>query len=129
MKVISAALIGVLSSLTLSSNAEAISGQRSNPSFNCNRAQTNAELAICRNATLGAKDRAIASLYPRVRAVTPRANRVALAQDQALFNRSRELCYEPGQDEDECLEAMMSSRVTVLNGWLRNGFPSRVFLR
>jgi uncharacterized protein len=92
------------------------------PSFDCNRARTTAELAICRVPALGAKDRAIASLYPRVLRATPQAKRRALAADQALFNRSREVCYTPEQDQDDCLAAMMDARVWQLNGWLRGGF-------
>jgi uncharacterized protein len=68
---------------------------KSNPSFNCVRARTTAERAICRIPALGAKDRAIASLYPRVVAATPKARRRELSADQALFNRSREDCYTP----------------------------------
>jgi uncharacterized protein len=95
---------------------------KSNPSFNCARARTTAELAICRIPALGAKDRAIASLYPRVVAATPRARRATLARDQALFNSTREYCYEPDQEQDDCLDAIMTARVSVLNGWLRGGF-------
>jgi uncharacterized protein len=92
------------------------------PSFDCNRATTEAELAICRYPPLAAKDRAIAALYPRVVAATPRARRAALARDQANFNRSRELCYQGDEERDICLGALMGVRVTQLNGWLRGGY-------
>jgi uncharacterized protein len=95
---------------------------KSNPSFNCARARTQAERAICRIPALGAKDRAIASLYPRVVAATPVARRRDLAADQALFNRSREDCYTPEQEQDDCLAAIMTARVSLLSGWLRGGF-------
>lgn len=92
------------------------------PSFDCDRARTTAELAICRVPAFAAKDRAIASLYPRVLRATPQAKRRALAADQAFFNRSRELCYTPQQDQDDCLDAIMAARVELLNSWLRGGF-------
>jgi uncharacterized protein len=129
MKMLSAALICALTSITLSSSAEALVSSPSNPSFNCNRAQTDAELAICRIPSLGAKDRAIASLYQRLRAATPRAKRAALVQNQTFFNRSREFCYESDQENDACLEARMNSRITDLNRWLRNGFTTELILR
>jgi uncharacterized protein len=95
---------------------------KSNPSFNCARARTEAERAICRLSALGAKDRAIASLYPRVVAATPAVRRRDLAADQALFNRSRENCYTAEQEQDDCLAAIMTARVSLLNGWLRGGY-------
>lgn len=98
------------------------SQQVSNPSFNCARARTVAERAICRIPTLGAKDRAIASLYQRVVRATAIGRRYELADDQALFNRSRENCYTAEQEQDDCLDAIMTARVSVLNGWLRRGF-------
>jgi uncharacterized protein len=104
----------------LALHAQTKSGAR--PSFECSRARTMAEQAICRLPTLAAKDRAIASLYPRVVRATQPAKRRALAADQALFNRSRELCYTPEQDQDDCLDAIMSARIDVLNGWLSGGF-------
>lgn len=96
---------------------------KSNPSFNCARARTEAERSICAIPALGAKDRAIASLYPRVLAATSVGRRRELAADQALFNRSREDCYTPEQEQDDCLGAIMTARVTLLNGWLRKGYP------
>jgi uncharacterized protein len=92
------------------------------PSFNCARARTVAEKAICWSPAFSAQDRAIASLYPRVVAATPPARRPALARDQAEFNRSRELCYTPEQTQDDCLGELLASRVWQLNGWLRGGY-------
>ncbi len=94
----------------------------SGPSFNCARARTMAEAAICESVPFAAQDRTIASLYARVRAATPSARRAALARDQARFNRSREYCYTPEQAQDDCLESLLQSRVFQLNGWLRSGY-------
>jgi uncharacterized protein len=94
----------------------------SGPSFNCARARTIAEKAICASPSMAAKDRAIASLYPRVVAATPTPRRAALARDQADFNRSRELCYTPEQSQDDCLDDLLALRIWQLNGWLRGGF-------
>lgn len=96
---------------------------KSNPSFNCMRARTNAEIAICSSPAVSAQDRAIASLYSRVLAATRVARKAALASDQALFNRSRELCFAGDEDQDVCLSNLLQSRVTQLNGWLRTGYP------
>jgi uncharacterized protein len=93
------------------------------PSFNCARARTNAEIAICASPTFSAQDRAIASLYPRVLAATRPARKAELARDQALFNRSRELCFAGDEDQEVCLGNLLSSRVAQLNGWLRRGYP------
>jgi uncharacterized protein len=117
---VSLSLSAILASAPATSHAQGVT--KSNPSFNCARARTVAERAICRIPSLGAKDRAIASLYPRVVAATPVAKRRELAADQALFNRSRDMCYTPEQEQDDCLEAIMTARVQVLNNWLRTGF-------
>jgi uncharacterized protein len=93
------------------------------PSFNCARAGTNAEIAICTSPAMSAQDRAIASLYPRVMAATRQTRKAALAQDQALFNRSREICFAGDEDQDACLGNLLASRVWELNGWLRRGYP------
>jgi uncharacterized protein len=122
MKLILAAAAAISLTITPPVFGATQSVSKSNPSFNCARARTTAELAICRIPALGAKDRAIASLYPRVVAATPRARRATLAADQAMFNRSREDCYSPEQEQDDCLDAIMTARVSVLNGWLRGGF-------
>jgi uncharacterized protein len=114
------ALIGLTITSPMPIAAQGVT--KSKPSFNCARARTTAERAICRIPSLGAKDRAIASLYPRVVAATTVASRRELAADQALFNRSREDCYTPEQEQDDCLDAIMTARVSVLNGWLRGGF-------
>jgi uncharacterized protein len=114
------AILGSVASVPVELMAQPNPG--SNPSFNCTRARTIAERAICRLPALGAKDRAIASLYPRVVAATPAAKRAALARDQALFNRSREDCYTPEQLQDDCLDAIMTARISVLNTMLRGGF-------
>jgi uncharacterized protein len=97
--------------------------KRAGPSFNCARARTNAEIAICASPSFAAQDRAIASLYPRVVAATRQGRKAALASDQALFNRSRELCFAGDEDQDVCLSNLLQSRITQLNGWLRRGYP------
>lgn len=92
------------------------------PSFNCKRAVTEAELAICASTTLAAQDRAIASLYNRVRAATPQARRAALRADQQQFLRARDNCYGPEGNGIDCLEGSLAERVRELNRWLRSGY-------
>jgi uncharacterized protein len=116
-----AALIGL--ALTAPGQIAAKGTNAAGPSFNCARARTNAEIAICASPTFSAQDRAIASLYPRVLAATRPARKAALAQDQALFNRSRETCFAGDEDQDVCLGNLLSSRIGQLNGWLRRGYP------
>jgi uncharacterized protein len=116
----------LFTALTLSLGSPVIVAAKSTPSagpsFNCARARTIAEQAICASPAFSAQDRAIASLYPRVLAATAPARRAAFARDQAEFNRSRELCYTPEQNQDDCLEGLLASRVWQLNGWLRGGY-------
>jgi uncharacterized protein len=96
--------------------------QSSQPSFNCARARSMAERRICAVPAFGAQDRAIAAIYSRLVAKTPRADRAALAADQASFNRSREDCYTAEQAQDDCLGGLLSSRVWQLNNWMREGY-------
>jgi uncharacterized protein len=92
------------------------------PSFNCKRAVTEAELAICASPSLAAQDRAIASLYNRVRAATPTGRRPALRADQQRFLRARDNCYGPEGNGIDCLEGSLAERVRELNRWLRSGY-------
>jgi uncharacterized protein len=91
-------------------------------SFDCNRARSDVEIAICASATLAAQDRAIASLYKRIRATSPPAMRAALQADQRQFLRARDACYGPDGNGIDCLEAALAERVRELNSWLRSGY-------
>jgi uncharacterized protein len=115
----------VLVALTITAPVQVLANgaKGAGPSFNCARARTNAEIAICASPTFSAQDRAIASLYQRVLAATRTARKAELARDQALFNRSRESCFAGDEDQDVCLDNLLSSRVAQLNGWLRRGYP------
>jgi uncharacterized protein len=116
--ILSIAITTFLCAIPLQVAAQSAAG----PSFNCARATTVVERTICRSPTFAAKDRAIASLYTRVRDVTPPARRAAFARNQAEFNRNRSYCYTPDQAQDDCLDAFMGGRITELNGWLRSGY-------
>jgi uncharacterized protein len=92
------------------------------PSFDCYRARSDVEIAICASPTLAAQDRAIASLYKRIRATSTPAGRAALLADQRQFLRTRDACYGPEGNGIDCLEGALAERVRELNGWLRSGY-------
>ena len=94
----------------------AIAQNGSGPNFDCKKARSDAEIAICASPLLAAQDRAISSLYSRVRTETPRARRSALVRDQYMFNRARDNCYGPEGNGIDCLEGSLAERVRELNG-------------
>lgn len=71
--------------LTLAAPAQA-----SQPSFNCSRASTPAEHAICADARLGRLDRRLADRYAAVRRALTPAMREALTRDQRWFLGARD---------------------------------------
>ncbi|WP_281968347.1 peptidoglycan-binding protein [Roseovarius nanhaiticus] len=72
------------------------------PSFDCRRAQTPTEIAICANPSLAALDRAVARAWKS-------SGRPA---DQSAWLRSRDAC----RDDAECLTHSMRVRVHALGG-------------
>ncbi|MFN4297553.1 MAG: lysozyme inhibitor LprI family protein [Brevundimonas sp.] len=69
-------------------------GALSQPSFNCDRAETGAERAICADADLSRQDRELATLYRDVRARLSPEARAALRQDQRWFLGARDQWFE-----------------------------------
>ncbi|MFX0547425.1 peptidoglycan-binding protein [Roseovarius sp. S1116L3] len=72
------------------------------PSFDCRRAQTPTELAICANPSLAALDRDVAEAW----------NAGGRPADQSAWLRGRDACG----DDVECLTQSMRTRVYVLGG-------------
>lgn len=68
------------------------------PSFDCRRATTDSERAICADPLLSTLDRDMAAQYGRTRARLSGPGRDALRRDQQAFLRLREIVYD-GRDD------------------------------
>lgn len=95
------ALVSTLVVLSLPAEAE--------PSFDCAKAETVSEKAVCEIPDLPWFDRQMARLYKQAQA-EPGADRAALAEGQRAFLRNREAC---GADYD-CLMDAYHARLTLL---------------
>ena len=62
------------------------------PSFNCRHASTRGEIAVCRNPSLAALDRQMASQYYRAIAAADRRQRAILTSTRDSFLRFRDRC-------------------------------------
>ncbi len=82
----------------------------SSPSFDCARAGTPTERAICGSVELGDLDTEMAALYRSLRASGSAARRQQLLDTQRAFLRVRNAC---GGDES-CLQAVYASRIADL---------------
>lgn len=82
------------------------------PSFDCARAGTPAEFAICASPTLAALDRALAGSYRAARDRLGAAGRQRLLDDQRAWLARRDGC---GGDP-ACLAGVMQSRIDALAG-------------
>ncbi len=86
------------------------------PSFNCERAATDAEMMICNDPTLAELDQAIADAYF---ALVEESSQLALARlrhDQRAHLRDRNACAAAGSDlaRVRCLEREMVTRLVEL---------------
>lgn len=72
------------------------------PSFDCDRAQTPVEQAICANAELAALDQEETRLYRVALAVAPARRRQLMAR-QREFLRDRDGCLDSGLTLEDCL--------------------------
>lgn len=90
--------------------------QAAAPSFDCARASTPVERAICADRRLAAQDRQVADAYARVRRSLSPAARDALARDQRWYLGARDEWFE-NRDRWEGfpdLASRMTSRVAFL---------------
>lgn len=89
------------------------------PSFNCNRASTPTEHAICADPALGRLDRRMADRYAAVRRALPPGARTALTQDQRWFIGARDEWQENstrgGFRDFSDLRERMSGRIQFLD--------------
>lgn len=93
--------------------------QVSQPSFNCARASTPAEHAICADPRLGRLDRGLADRYVAVRAAMTPAMREALTRDQRWFLGARDEWQENstrgGFRDFDGLAERMDGRIAFLD--------------
>jgi uncharacterized protein len=79
-------------------------------SFNCDFAKLPSELAICRDASLGALDEQMADSFYKIRQQLPADGRKRLKDGQKDFISRRDFC---GTDGD-CIAGMYSERIETL---------------
>ena len=92
-----------------------VSAQAAEPSFDCDKAHSQIEHAICGDARLGALDREEARLYRLVLAAAPGSRAQNVAR-QRQFLRDRESCHDSAVDLATCLHDTYLSDITDL--WL-----------
>lgn len=106
----------MLELLSLFGAAILATSQDARPSFDCARATTSVEQAICADPELADLDRRMAERYASVRLSLPAASRDALAQDQQWFLGARDEWYENRDRWDEYpdLKGRMTDRIAFL---------------
>ena len=82
-------------------------------SFNCRRAGTPDEVAICRNSGLSALDERMAGMYNRLRARLHGHGREALIDDQSAWLQSRHGCVS----DAGCIEDAYRRRIRELSAY------------
>jgi hypothetical protein len=122
--VLCALVLGEALEGALGGGASAASG----PSFDCKRARTEAETAICRDAGLAALDRDVAAAHRQAldRVRPDRALQAALRRDQVMFDLGREgaLGYPGGglapylQSRRAWLDAVAAPRASLEGVWI-----------
>ena len=99
--------------LAASATAQALSPAQSGPSFNCARARTFVEKAICNSDALSAKDRRMSRLYfdqlSYYRGYGSRAETRALEESQRVWLAQRNRCQTVG-----CLHQSYDRRIRQL---------------
>lgn len=86
----------ILFGLCLVSSTPAFAGVK--PSFNCAKAASAAEKAICKNDGMAVTDAAIAAEYKKLQSSLDPKTTAALAQDQRWFVQVRDLIAEASED-------------------------------
>jgi|GEM_PF-1600977 len=87
-------------------------GEAASPSFDCARAATNTEHAICASDLLSALDREMADAYRVARTGVGTDTRQHIREEQISWIGRRNAC---GGDAD-CIEARMRERIVALRG-------------
>lgn len=85
--------------------------------FDCAKASTVVEKAICASPDLKTADDALAAAYSQVKALTPEASQKMLARSQRRWIAERERnCPTSETGLDACIGAMTGERVKLFNG-------------
>ncbi|MCB1405578.1 MAG: DUF1311 domain-containing protein [Rhodobacteraceae bacterium] len=82
------------------------------PSFDCGRASTATEHAICRSSTLSRLDSEMAAIYTAQRRSRSEAQRAQLSREQGAWLRERNACG----GNTGCLDRAMRDRIATLGG-------------
>ena len=91
------------------------------PSFDCARAQSWDERAICADRDLAALDRRVAEAFRRAVEAKP-GDRDRLQAEQRAWLRERRTCEKPSSGTPQgCLRTSMASRASTLEAGLRPG--------
>lgn len=102
--------LGAATILLLLASAPAVAADRADgPSFNCQRATSDSEKAICANPELASLDRRIAARYAALRGQLDGRSATSLREDQEWFISSRE------ETATEYLAEALRSRLSFLN--------------
>jgi len=87
-------------------------GHGASPSFDCGRATTTVELAICRSPELAQLDRALSKAYSTQRGSASLIRAPGLAAEQKAWLVQRDRCG----DSVSCLSTAMTARIAQLGG-------------
>ena len=86
-------------------------------SFNCAKAETNIELAICNSKIISAADRKLGSIYKKLRKTLTKKNKKRLRKEQIRWikNRNWKCKREAGETLNYCLRKYYGQRLLALN--------------
>lgn len=105
--------------LTVSLIAVTLMGSQPTPSFDCARARSETEIAICSDRDLATLDRRLAEAYARARSRLSNAGRAALAEDQRIFLRVRDASFsdrdQPWMEGFPNLSDRIGARIALLD--------------
>lgn len=91
--------------------------------FDCTRAATAVEQAICGDPSLKAIDDRLGKAYADLRALTSEPDRAALAATQKRWIKRREACGDSA-DPPECVASQTNERTALLSGTPASGTPA-----
>lgn len=99
------------------------------PAFDCAKATTPVEKAICADESLKQADDGLEKSYAEVRALSSKAERKMLALAQKKWIAAREAaCAKPGNGQSGCIRSMIEERLKLFSGQALSGpgVPGRI---
>jgi uncharacterized protein YecT (DUF1311 family) len=93
--------------------AKASGANKAGPSFDCSKARTWSEQAVCNDTALSKLDRQLASLYRSAQSQRTGSTRDALKREQRAWVKQREACESAPQSFD-CLRRAYDTRISQL---------------